>query len=257
MFRSLPFLVLLLAFSSSISAQHVAPEPDGQPDARAEAQTRTYTTTFSTDENPLSENGSWINGKTTGLDWQNMRVVNGIAIGTQSGTVSYDDSTAVVAGEWGPDQTVYGTVYTNNARYGHEVEFRLRTTITPHSITGYEVLFRPFDRDISRIEIVRWNGPLGDFDKLTEISGRGVGVNDGDVLKATMIGDTITVYINGVQKIQTTDSTFTSGAPGIGMYLTNGGDPTELDRYGWRDFTASAPGAGIDLPPSPTNLRVR
>jgi hypothetical protein len=33
---------------------------------------QTYTTRFSVAENPISEGGKWVNGKTVGLDWSNV-----------------------------------------------------------------------------------------------------------------------------------------------------------------------------------------
>src|SRR6266481_3834741 len=48
-----------------------------------------------------------------------------------------------------------------------EVELRLRTTITPHSITGYELDFRNASPG-GYVAIVRWNGPLNSFTTLAE-----------------------------------------------------------------------------------------
>ena len=47
----------------------------------------------------------------------------------------------------------------------------------------------------------------------------GPGLRDGDVVKATIVGSTITVYINGKEVVQGTDSTYKSGSPGIGFFL--------------------------------------
>src|SRR5258705_8339267 len=54
----------------------------------------------------------------------------------------------------------YTTLFRSNPTY-EEVELRLRTTVTNHSITGYEINFR-CTSDASRyVQIVRWNGPPG------------------------------------------------------------------------------------------------
>ena len=106
-----------------------------------------YSTVFPAAENPISENGNWINGGTIGLDWTNVRCTPGIAVGTQPGNALgnavYADSTAVLAGNWGPDQTAQARIAVTNASNSsnvyEEVELRLRTTITAHSITGYEI----------------------------------------------------------------------------------------------------------------------
>jgi hypothetical protein len=58
---------------------------------------RSYSTRFPLVENPISEGGNWINGKTAGIDWANVRTTPGFAHGTESGKVKYDDSTALLA----------------------------------------------------------------------------------------------------------------------------------------------------------------
>jgi len=59
----------------------------------------------------------------------------------------------------------------------------------------------------------------------------------GNVLKATINGSTITAYLNGVEVVQATDSTYTNGSPGIGFYLRGA---TGLNaNYGFSYFTAT------------------
>jgi hypothetical protein len=87
---------------------------------------------------------------------------------------------------------------------------------------------------------VRWNGPLADFTTLLGLQGITYGVKTGDIFKATIVGNTITIYINGVVKGQVTDSTFASGNPGIGMYIQS---PSTCgsggSNFGFSSFTAS------------------
>src|SRR5215470_16032451 len=127
---------LLVGCSSPGNAPAPSPHPGAQ---------KSYTTSFSLAENPISESGNWINGGTSGLDWTNVETTSGLAFGTQSGSQGYDDSTAILAGAWSPNQTVEATVHTVN-QHGdpifEEVELRLRTIIAAHKITGYEVNFR-------------------------------------------------------------------------------------------------------------------
>jgi len=203
---------------------------------------RTYSTNFPLTENPVSEGGNWINGETAGLDWSNVQTNGGIAFGTESGSGGYDDSTAVLSGNWNPDQMAQATVHTvnQNSAIFEEVELRLRTTITAHSITGYEINFRCTTDGSQYVQIVRWNGPFGSFSYVN--ANGGPGLHDGDVVKATISGSTITVYINGVQIVQGTDGTFTSGSPGVGFYL-EGASGVNGD-YGFTNFTASELGAG-------------
>ncbi len=198
-----------------------------------------YGTNFSLTENPISEGGNWINGRAVGLDWADIRTAKSLAFGTESGTSGYDDSTALLAGKWGPDQTVEAKVHTVNQtdKVFEEVERRLRSTLSARRSTGYEINFRCLKTNKAYSEIVRWDGPLGKFTYLKHADGAQYGVADGDVVKATIVGNVITAYINGVQTIQATDDTFASGNPGIGFYL-EGGTGMNGD-YGFTTFSAT------------------
>ena len=160
---------------------------------------RSYTTAFPLTENPISEGGNWINGQTDGLDWHDMSTTPGLAIGHQSGS-SYTDGTALLTGSWGPNQTVEAVVHAVNPKDScyQEVELRLRSTLTPRSCTGYEISFKATKTSGAYLIIVRWNGPLGDFSYLVNTSGAQYGVTEGDVVKATIVGNVITAYLNGV-----------------------------------------------------------
>src|ERR1700757_775595 len=76
-----------------------------------QTQPRSYQTNFPATENPISENNSWINGGTTGVFWGNVQTSGGQAHGTViSGAPPFNDSTAVLAGTWGPNQYAKATV---------------------------------------------------------------------------------------------------------------------------------------------------
>jgi hypothetical protein len=222
----------------------------------SEALATSYSTSFTATENPLSESGKWIEGGVTGRSWTNVRTTPGIAFGTQNGSGAYDDSTAVLAGTWGDNQTVTATVRTiahTQAEF-EEVEIRLRTTIVANSITGYEINFAVGPGQ-TYTQIVRWNGAFKSFTILSDKEVGG-GVRNGDVISASVdSNNTIRVFKNGVQVNSATDSTFTSGSPGIGFYVQ--GQLTNAD-YGLSSFTASDSGSPPP-PPSPappTNLNV-
>ncbi len=205
---------------------------------------------------PISEGGNWVNGKATGLRWADVATLPGLAYGTESGSGGYDDSTAVLAGSWGPDQTVQATVHTvnQNSSLFEEVELRLRTVISPDSITGYEVNYRCTSDGSQYVQVVRWNGPLGSWTLLD--SRNGPGLRDGDHVKATIVGSTITAYINNVAIFSVTDRTFTNGSPGMGFYLQNGNGSSVNKDFGFTSFSASDGSTTVDsLPPTvPTNL---
>jgi hypothetical protein len=236
---------------------------------------KTYSTDFSLTEDRISEGGNlWINGAATGLDWTNVKTSNGNATGTMNrlpdGINLYDDSVAILKGDWGADQTVEAVVYaanrTGSDRSGYdgneysscnkEVELILRGDITANSIKLYEILFSSRIDGTSYHQIVRWNGPRGDFTVLYGDEGWQYEVADGDVITATMIGSTITVYLNDELVSTTTDTTFSSGKPGIGFYSSNGCTGTvHNDDFGFKSFVASAPEARV--PQSPSIISVR
>lgn len=214
-----------------------------------------YSTNFPATENPISEGGHWINGLTAGIDWENVRTTPGFAFGTETGSVNYNDSTALLTGTWGPDQTVQATVRSvnPNSNIFEEVELRLRSNLSAHSATGYEINFRCLKTSQAYAQIVRWNGALGSFTYLDARDGSQYGVASGDVVKATIVGNVITAYINGNQILQVTDSKFSSGKPGIGFYNQGGTSSTNAD-YGFTNFMASDGTSGSSAPAAPTNL---
>ena len=114
----------------------------------------------------------------TGLDWDNVRTTKNFAFGTAP-TGKYTDPTAVLAGSWGADQTSEARVRIErvNPDCCHEVELRLRTTITAHSITGYEINCSAATKR-RYMEIVRWNGPINSFDYVAQ--SQGMGCADGE-----------------------------------------------------------------------------
>ncbi len=216
----------------------------------AEAIAATYTTKFPLTENPISENGHWINGGTTGLDWTNVRTTSRLAYGTETGSTNYDDSTALLTGTWGPNQTVQATVYTTvtgNSNFA-EVELRVRSSLSAHNCTGYEINFS-VNPSNPYVQIVRWNGAFGSFTLLNATGS--YGAKNGDVIKATANGNTITAYLNGTAVLTATDSTYPTGSPGMGFYLQGG---SGINRnYGFTNFTASD-GTVSKAPNPPTSL---
>jgi hypothetical protein len=217
------------------------------------ASARSYSTRFEHDEDPISEGGMWLNGRTDGIDWADVVTRNGVAIGgmTRMGEAErraeqgnlegslpegdYDDPTAVLAGEWGKNQHAKATVFSRNQteEYFQEVEIRLRSTIAPHHCSGYEVFWRCLKTENAYAEIVRWNGKVGDFTSLAKLFGPQYGVQDGDVVEATVVGTVLKGFINGVEVISATDDAFDSGSPGIG-YNFGVGD-TNVD-HGFTSF---------------------
>ncbi len=214
----------------------------------AVATAQTYTTSFPLTENPISEGGEWINGGVVGLDWTNVQTTPGFAFGTDPGIQGYEDSWALLTGTWGPDQTAQATINdpSPNDNCHQENELVLRGNLSPHVATGYEISVKAADDANSYLIIVRWNGAYGNFTYLANLQGATYGVKTGDTFKATIVGNVITAYINGVQKTQVTDSTYASGHPGMGFYLGKYNHPVCAGTnagYGFSNYTAAAIGS--------------
>jgi hypothetical protein len=199
---------------------------------------RSYSTDFELDESPISDGGMWLNGLADGIDWADVVSKNGVAYGgptrmsvaeqrAEQGNLAagdevvgdYDDPTAVLSGEWGRNQHGKGRVYSKNPtdEWFQEVQIRLRHRMEPNWCSGYEIFFRCLKTEGGYAEIVRWNGKIGDWISLARHQGPEYGVEDGDLIEATIEGNVIKGFINGVEMISVVDDVWDSGAPGIGF----------------------------------------
>lgn len=208
-----------------------------------------YSTSFPLTENPISLGSIWVNGKTDGVDWQDVRTTPAKAFGTQSGSSSiiYDDSIAVLKGTFGADQEASAKVFSTDAggAWNAEVEILLRFSITSHLAKGYEINYS-CNANQTYCTIVRWNGAIGGFTTLqTQFPGT---LHANDIVRGTVIGNTITGYINGVSVITATDSTYTTGNPGLGFYLKNTGGSGDSTAFGFVWYVAQTEGY-ISSPP--------
>lgn len=201
-----------------------------------------YITSFAANENPLSEGGEWRNGQVAGLDWNNMKSVNGAAVGAHiADGPSYDDPIACLTRTFPRGQYIKGIVFVD-AGYAppgsHECELHLLCTITSNSIQSYEFLIDPISETF---QIMRWNGTIGDLTPLTvtDHNGGPVPAVDGDEFefRCDQSGN-FSVFQNGVLVWTFTDTTFTSGTPAIAAFWTNAGN--DGDRLGWKSIEAGA-----------------
>jgi len=195
-----------------------------------------YSTTFTSAENPISDGGRWRNGKAQGGYWNDVQTVPGKAYGAQV-VNGYDDDIAVLTTSFNPNQYAQATV-TRASAYSpgvaHEVELLLRFQITNGNARGYEVLWG----QQGYLNIIRWNGSLGDFTGIVSIEGWQIGpAVEGDVLRAEVVGDTISVYRNGSLVASARDSRWTDGQPGMGFWPTPGSTP---QNYGWKYYEAGS-----------------
>jgi hypothetical protein len=196
----------------------------------------TYLTKFPANEFPISEGGIWIGGRTVGLDWSDVGAVSGHTYGAVMGP-GYADPTALLTDEWGPDQMARGIVFSVNQQDSpnQEVELRLRSHLSAHSCTGYEIGWRVSPNRVAYMGIARWNGKLGDFTPLVTHYGAKFGVSNGDVIEAVAIGNVISAYKNGVLQARVRDKTFLTGSPGMGTDWALG---TNID-FGLSQFIAT------------------
>jgi hypothetical protein len=192
-----------------------------------------YTTDFDLTESPISEGGAWTH---LGVDWTFVNTANGNAFGTQFPNHGYDDSYALLHG-FPADHGASGVIHrAANMDPGctHEVEILLRWADADHVARGYECNLA---YDGSYAQIVRWNGPLGDFTYLASQSVPG-GVHDGDTLSASIVGSQITLRVNGAVVAQAVDSTFATGNPGMAFW--RGGACGTIGDFGFTHYTAAS-----------------
>jgi hypothetical protein len=100
------------------------------------------------------------------------------------------------------------------------------------------------------IQVGKINGPIGDFPaSFDEKHGIDYACHDGDVLTATIVGTTLTAYINARQVLQANDSTYSTGAPGIGFYHEK--NQAKNSDFGISRVIASdrIPWLGVSTPP--------
>ncbi len=184
------------------------------------AQT-SYTTNFPATENPVSQGGDWVNGKTNGAAWNNVQTLAGVAMGTQPGTGIYDDSIAALTGTWAEAQSASITVAVPSslgAQYD-EVEVHIHVTIAANSATGYEG-YCPVTGSSSAdpMQIVRWNGPKANSTNsnngYTVLKGvSGVSCGPGDVLKIADNGaGALTLTKNGNAEVTVTRLNYSKAA---------------------------------------------
>ena len=198
--------------------------------------TISYSTDFNGNEKPLSEGGAWSNN---GIDWTPVAVANGYAFGTQpSGSPAFDDSISVLSG-FPPNQSASAVIHVDGTLNGgtHEVEILLHFSISPHDAHGYECNLS-FGPNSSYTEIVRWNGPLGSYDYVSRSNS--VAPHENSVFTATIVGNTITVTLDGTV-INTVDitsiggSVWSTGNPGVGFWHAD-----NAPHYAFTSFSATS-----------------
>jgi hypothetical protein len=198
-----------------------------------------YSTSFPANENPMSENSIWVQGGGTGLDWQDIKTTGGTACASNTSS-GFNDCIAHLDSAFQQipsDHHATGTIFKAGgyiAPDSHECELLLRWLIGPHSARGYENTL-PFS---GGAQMVRWNGVLNDFTILSPTGPGGGPFNNGSVVKAKIVGSTLTLYQDGTQILTVNDSTFTTGNPGVGAFVRPATGQVK-ESYCWADFSTS------------------
>lgn len=181
-------------------------------------------------ENPLSGGGVWTNntqgtgGNVPPLNMTSMCValasdgVSRIAIATHAG-INYDDSFAFVPG-FGANQWCEGVIYKAPgynpyaAGGSHEVEIILGC----RTATGYHRWNEFLLNAAGGVDIINLDGGPGSYAHLGVSTGAMLGksVNDGDIFRATKVGNTLNMYINGVL-VSTYTGPMVADGSGIGI----------------------------------------
>jgi hypothetical protein len=137
------------------------------------------------------------------------------------------DALAVATGTWSADQSASIVVGSIPATSGAYEEFEIHLRTDPATGTGYEITW---GYNQAYILIATW--VEGGYNTLM-FEGTPSDPVPGDTLSASIVGDVITMYKNGVQEAQITDNTFSTGNPGFGF---NEGGTQE---YGISSFSAT------------------
>ena len=116
---------------------------------------------------------------------------------------------------------------------------RLRSALSPHSCTGYEISFKATKTGAYLI-IVRWNGQLGDFTYLST-SGAQYGVTTATSSRRRSSGNVITAYLNGVEMGRRPKHVH-HGQPGHGVQPRDRRRHVHRDQrdYGYTSYSATA-----------------
>jgi hypothetical protein len=174
---------------------------------------------FAAVENPLGS--PWRNGAADGRDWRNMQSGSDNAYGVGASPTEFDDNIACLTG-YNANHYIEGTIFCAGGyspAINHEIELHVRCTIATGSITSYEFLMNTS----GNYQVVRWDGALNSVNfgiTVTEFNGGPTGrmcVN-GDVVRVEVTGSNFTMKLNGTTLATWTDSTYSTGGPGIAAF---------------------------------------
>ena len=203
---------------------------------------RSYQTSFPLTEGILSEGGIWV---APSANWTKLRTVPGICYGNQTGDNGTDDSIAHLSGSWSADQDVSGVVHIGT-RPGDFSELELLLHFDVNLGHGYECYMSVVADGNKYAHITRWDGWNGGtnqtiFTDLVSLDDTQFSqVNNGDVVRATIVAGVINVYLRGSLLMGPHDingdaTKYLTGAPGLGHFSQTKASTSE---WGWASYTA-------------------
>jgi hypothetical protein len=203
--------------------------------SRGAPASSSYATNFAgADQNPLSQGGEWAKAANS---WQAVRKVGNIAK-PAAYTEVFDDAYSLYRGAVYTDCEVIATIFRQNSSFA-EFEILLRASDSSGAISAVEMLCNTD----GGVQIMRWNGALGDFTEITGSANSPGALADGHQLRATVIGNQYTYYHRSspadswTQIGSATDSTYTSGRAGLAFYVHQTGG--NIDDVGFRDWSVT------------------
>lgn len=183
------------------------------------ASSGTFSTSFPSTETPVSQGGVWRSQDTL---LSRVNTTPGKAFGTQDFDLGYMDSYAFVDDRaFNNNQYGEAVLYLEGGfapSYNMEVEIILRCSDTSTTRQWYEILH---NKD-GGFEILYLNGPADGFTPLSTPTNISTPIVNGQVFRGEIVGNVISGYIDGVLKVQATDSTITSGKPGMAFFSRGG-----------------------------------
>src|SRR3954453_16615738 len=73
---------LYIAADQTTRQEGTMPDRTSDPRDGEASPVRSYATQFEVDEDPISEDGMWLNGRSVGVDWTDVYVEDGRALGS-------------------------------------------------------------------------------------------------------------------------------------------------------------------------------
>ncbi len=198
-----------------------------------------YSTNFDATEDPISEDGNWLGGATNGVGWSDLQTASGRCYAKSGSLVDYKDALAIL----NPlkfnipvNQKVTSLVYLDSYTPpgSHELEQLLRWLCSSNYMPGYEALWTMN----TNVQLIRQEGDYNPSGNFTALASDSIAdMQNGDSLVSSIIASAILMKRNGSTAISHTDSTWTTGTPGVGAWLTGGGTP---NRFCSTSFLAEA-----------------